>query len=232
MKINEVLTEAGMIDNLVANIKSVTTKDPRLASMTTDQKVDYFLRQPGMQKASDLARQVWEKQIVATMSANQAAGRGLTSISDQEYRNMLNNFVEKNLINSKITDLDNENQQRVNSAVVNVLRAKGADDQRDMDAAFDDLVSVASVARVVDSSVAQSAPTSQTPPAQNTGVSMGLRKAKTNAEQILDGTVGLRPNQIKQLGSAFQQQAGTKTVRSTGNNSVDGMLLALGFDVR
>jgi len=232
MKVNEVLTEAGMIDNLVANIKSVTTKDPRLAAMTTDQKVDYFLRQPGMQKASDLARQVWEKQLVATMTANQAAGRGLTSISDPEYKAMLNNFVEKSLINTKITDLDNENQQRVNSAVVNVLRAKGRDDQRAMDAAFDDLVSVASVARVVDSSVAQTTSTSQTPPSQNTGVSIGLRKAKANAEQILDGTVGLRPNQIKQIGSAFQQQAGTKTVRSTGNDSVDGMLLALGFDVR
>jgi len=227
MKVNEILTEAGMIDNLVANIKSVTTKDPRLAQMTTDQKVDYFLRQPGLQKASDLARQVWEKQLVATMTANQAAGRGLTPIGDPEYKNMLNNFVEKSLINAKITDLDNENQQRVKSAVTNVITAKGQDDQRAMDAAFDDLVSVASVARVVDTSVQ---PRQTQSPGDNT-VSTRRADTSTDIASLMKQTSGLTPRQIQQLGTAIQKAAGSTNVRSTGNTVVDNLLQTLGFRV-
>ena len=226
MKVNDIINE-GFLDNIVASWKA-KGDNPQLAGLSDEQKKTYFLRQPQIQKLSDVASQMWEKQILAVMQANSTRGQGMT-ISDQEYNTRLKDFVEKVIINQKIDQVSQDDQQRLTNAIINVQRAYKMDDKRAMDKAFDDLISVGTVARVSSPSTSTGAPTpgpktKQPPPTSRS-------QAQNEVEQVFKQVINASPRNLQAIGATLQQVSNNSQVRSTGDMVADAVLTSLGYRV-
>lgn len=226
MKINDIINE-GFLDNIVASWKA-KGDNPQLAGLNDEQKKAYFLRQPQIQKLSDVARQMWEKQVLAIMQANNTRGQGMT-IDDQEYQQRLNQFVEQIIINQKFSNLDKEDLDRMNRAVAQVIQAKNDDDRRAMDKAFDDLISVGTVARVGSPSTPTGAPTTGTQTNQPPPTSRS--QAQNEVEQIFKQVLNASPRNLQAVGAGLQQVSNNSQVRSTGDMVVDALLASMGYRV-
>lgn len=225
MKVNDIINE-GFLDNIVASWKA-KGDNPQLAGLSDEQKKTYFLRQPQIQKLSDVARQMWEKQILAVMQANSTRGQGMT-ISDQEYNTRLKDFVEKVIINQKMDQVSQDDQQRLTNAITNVQRANNMDDKRAMDAAFDDLISVGTVARVSSPSTSTGAPTKQT---AKTPPPTSRSQAQNEVEQIFKQVINASPRNLQAIGATLQQVSNNSQVKSTGDMVADAVLTSLGYRV-
>ena len=226
MKVNDIINE-GFLDNIVASWKA-KGDNPQLAGLSDEQKKAYFLRQPQIQKLSDVARQMWEKQVLAIMQANSTRRQGMT-IDDQEYQQRLNQFVEQIIINQKMSELGKEDLDRMNKAVAKVIGAKNNNDKRAMDKAFDDLISVGTVARVSSPSTSTGAPTpgpktKQPPPTSRS-------QAQNEVEQVFKQVINASPRNLQAIGATLQQVSNNSQVRSTGDMVADAVLTSLGYRV-
>lgn len=227
MKVNDIINE-GFLDNIVASWKA-KGDNPQLAGLSDEQKKAYFLRQPQIQKLSDVARQMWEKQVLAIMQANSTRGQGMT-IDDQEYQQRLNQFVEQIIINQKMSELGKEDLDRMNKAVAKVIGAKNNNDKRAMDQAFDDLISVGTVARTSSPSTSTGAPTSR--PSANQPPPTSRSQAQNEVEQVFKQVLNASPRNLQAVGTGLQQITNNKQVRSTGDMVADAVLTSMGYTVR
>ena len=228
MKATEFLNE-GLLDNLVARHKANTAgRASEFDGLSKDAKIQYYTRQPQIQKLSDVARQMWEREVMGVMSANSTRGQGMT-ISDEEYQQRLDQFVEKNIINRKMSELPKEDLDRVKNAVTNVLKAKNNNDKRAMDEAFDDMISVGTVARIASAAPQTAGP--ETPSSPNKTPPASRTQAMSQVQDAFQGAAGVTPRNLQAVGAALQSIAGTNQLRSTGDLVADAVLQSLGFRV-
>lgn len=201
-----VLNEAGLTDYL----KAMATTDPRLAALPLDQRAAAMRTSSATQMAAKAAANQWQGRVLQLLKANQVAGGSgmldAQGVTDQEYGDNLEDFVEKMMLQKPIESLDQTSGTKVAQMIDKVVTAKN--DPKQIQAAFQELAAVTAAARQ--------------DPTKTTGVS--------NPQQIIQQALtGVNPQVLgKQIAAAA---GGQQAAKSTGNPTVDHLLKTLGIQV-
>lgn len=171
-------------------IKAAATSDPRLAQLPLSQRAAAMRTNSATQMMSKAALNQWQGRVLQLLKANQTAGGsgmlGPNGVTDQEYVDNLEDFVEKVMLQKPIESLDSNSGTRLNQMINSVMTVKN--DPKKMQTAFQDLAAITTAARM-DPSKTGAAPgaaqgsqqTGAKPAVQNTvqGVKVALQGINT-----------------------------------------------------
>jgi hypothetical protein len=154
----------------------------------------------------------------AAQLAQAAAATGAGTVSDSEYKEQLEDFVERNMLQKQIDELDPTSTQRVNQMIDKVLAARNNAGQ--LDQAFRDMAKITTTARM-DPSLRRFGGRAAAAPAA--AGQPGAQQAPQATAQSLVPSSQQFNNILAHFGGRGAQ------FRTTGNANVDAFLAQMGL---
>ena len=223
MKVNEVLTEAGVIDTL----KAVAQQGLISGTDNIRQTANKLATQRSVQQLADQMVKVWNGLTTQERNRLQGAG-GDGTIGEQQYEEMLANFVSKNIVGQ---DLNNVKDNNTKQEIANIIQRvqDNRETPREFAELFRQLIVMGLIARM---QAPSSTTTSNDRPVEPEQRVVGNeRTAMRELEQALD-QLGIRRNMRQQIGGLVNQLGGGQSVKRTGNPAVDAFLMSMGLQLR
>lgn len=219
MQIHEITkkqTNEGIMDTL----KGVFKTDPASANLPLDQRIRAAQTNTATQQVAKLVMQQWQNKMVQLTRAASTTGG---AVSDQEYGEQLEDFIERVLLqNKRVEDLDQQSGQRLDAIMQKIVA--GRNDAKALPELFNNLTAVTTAARV-DTTKFKGGQTQQ-PTAQQGAQNLSQANPQVAVKQALKGVNTSALNQqIAAVGG------GPQTVKSTSNRYVDQLLKQLGIQV-
>lgn len=225
MKVNEVLTEAGVIDT----IRAIASKPGLLADpgnirqtanrMATNRDV--------AQLAGQMAK-VWNNVVSQERDRLQGAGSDGT-IGERQYEQLLANFVEKNVVGRDLNSISDAGTRQEISNIIQRTQDNRSE-PRQFAELFRQLIVMGLIARMQEPGQTNTPQPRTTNEPQTRPVS-SERAAMRELEQAMD-QLGIRGNMRKQIGGLISQLGGGESVRRTNNPAVDAFLMSLGIKLQ
>ena len=155
----------------------------------------------------------------AAQLAQAAAATGAGTVPDPEYKEQLEDFVERNMLQKQIDELDPTSTQRMNQMIDKVVAARN--DARQLDQAFRDMAKITTTARM-DPSLRRfgGRAAAATPAAAG---QPGAQQAPQATAQSLVPSSQQFNNRLAHFGGRGAQ------FRTTGNANVDAFLAQMGL---
>jgi len=219
MKINEVLTEAGVMDTLKA-----IAKDPRLLAnpKNISATANRLRTQRDVQQLAGQMVKVWNNVVNQERKRLQGAGSDGT-IGEDSYQQLLAKFIEKNIVGTKLDSINNTTtKQQISKTIQLVQDNRGT--PRQFNDLFSELISLGLVARVQASSQTQQEPSVQQTPTD----SPPPRSVNAVIDALKDA--GVRTAELRQLKAAISAISGIQPIR-TQDTTTRALLQALGIPV-
>ena len=159
----------------------------------------------------------------AAQLANAAAATGAGTVSDQEYKDQLEDFVEKNMLQKQIDELDPTSTQRMTQMISKVVASRN--DARQLDQAFRDMAKITTTARMDPSlrRFGRGSAAAATP---------ATAAGQAGAQQTKPFNIGTYMPAQSMQDKLLQDIGGPQTVRSTRNANIDAFLTQLGVQVQ
>jgi hypothetical protein len=223
MKINEVLTEAGVMDTL----KAIAQQGMLSGINNVRQTANRLANQRDVQQLADQMTKVWNNLTDKERERLQGAGSD-GSIGEQKYKEMLANFVSKNIVGQ---DLNNIKDTNTKQEIANIIQRvqDNRETPREFAELFRQLIVMGLIARM---QAPSSTTTSNDRPVEPEQRAVGNeRTAMRELEQALD-QLGIRRNMRQQIGGLVNQLGGGQSVKRTGNPAVDAFLMSMGLQLR
>ena len=225
MKVNEVLTEAGVVDTLKA-----IAKNPSLLANTQNIRAtaNKLSTQRDVQQLANQMTKVWNNAVSQERTRLQGAGSDGT-IGERQYEQLLANFVEKNIVGRDLNSIkDNSTKQEISNIIQRTQDNR--ETPREFSELFRQLIVMGLIARMQTpgQSDMSNQQTSDTPDNRPVG---NERTAKREIEQALD-QLGIRNNMRQQIGGLVNQLGGGQSVKRTGNPAVDAFLMSIGLQLK
>jgi hypothetical protein len=155
----------------------------------------------------------------AAQLANAAAATGTGTVSDQEYKEQLEDFVEKNMLQKQIDELDSTSTQRMNQMIAKVVASRNNSSQ--LDQAFRDMAKITTTARMDPSLRRFGGRAAATPTAA---------QGQPGAQQAPQATAQtLMPSSAQQTDVLAHFGGRGARFQSTNNANVDAFLQQLGL---
>jgi len=223
MKVNEVLTEAGVMDTL----KAVAQQGLISGTDNIRQTANKLATQRSVQQLADQMVKVWNGLTTQERNRLQGAG-GDGSIGERQYEEMLANFVSKNIVGQDLNNIkDNNTKQEIANIIQRVQDNR--ETPREFAELFRQLIVMGLIARM-------QSPTGTTTrndqPVEPEQRAVGNeRTAMRELEQALD-QLGIRRQMRQQIGGLVNQLGGGQSVKRTGNPAVDAFLMSMGLQLR
>ena len=225
MKVNEVLTEAGVVDTLKAIAKNPSLlANPENIRATANK----LSTQRDVQQLADQMTKVWNNAVSQERTRLQGAGSD-GSIGERQYEQLLANFVEKNIVGRDLNSIeDNSTKQEISNIIQRTQDNR--ETPREFSELFRQLIVMGLIARMQTpgQSGMSDQQTSDTPGNRLVG---NERTAKREIEQALD-QLGIRNNMRQQIGGLVNQLGGGQSVKRTGNPAVDAFLMSIGLQLK
>jgi hypothetical protein len=155
----------------------------------------------------------------AAQLANAAAASGAGTVSDQEYKDQLEDFVEKNMLQKQIDELDSTSTQRMNQMITKVVASRNNSSQ--LDQAFRDMAKITTTARM-DPSLRRFGGRAAATPTAAQG-QPGAQQAPQATAQTLMPSSAQQTNVLAHFGGRGAR------FQSTNNDNVDAFLQQLGL---
>lgn len=156
----------------------------------------------------------------AAQLANAAAATGTGTVSDQEYKEQLEDFVERNMLQKQIDELDPTSTQRINQSVTKILSVRN--DARQLEQAFRDMAKVTTTARMDPSLRRFGGRAAATPAAAGQAAQPGAQQTPILSPTQLVGNATKVNDMMKYFG-------GPQQIQATGNAKIDDFLGKLGM---
>ena len=157
----------------------------------------------------------------AAQLANAAAATGAGTVSDQEYKDQLEDFVEKNMLQKQIDELDPTSTQRMNQMITKVVASRN--DSRQLDQAFRDMAKITTTARM-------------DPSLRRFGRGAAAATPAAAGQAGAQQTPMLSPTQLVGSGTKVNDMmtyfGGPQQIQATGNAKIDDFLGKLGMRLR
>jgi len=154
----------------------------------------------------------------AAQLAQAAAATGAGTVTDQEYKEQLEDFVEKNMLQKQIDELDPTSTPRMNQMIAKVVSARN--DARQLDQAFRDMAKITTTART-DPSLRRFGGRAASAPAA-AGQPGAQQTPQATAQSLVPSTV-----QFNDILAHFGGRGAQ--FRPTGNANVDAFLTQMGL---
>lgn len=223
MKVNEVLTEAGVVDTLKAIAKnSSLLANPQNIRATANK----LATQRDVQQLADQMTKVWNNVVSQERTRLQGAGSDGT-IGERQYEELLANFIEKNIVGKDLNSIQDAGTKQEISNIIQRTQ-DNRETPREFSELFRQLIVMGLIARMQAPGPGNTGNT-QTPDT-NKPVS-NERTAMRELEQALD-QLGIRRQMRQQIGGLVNQLGGGQSVRRTGNPAVDAFLMSMGLTLR
>jgi len=224
MKVNEILTEAGVMDTL----KAVAQQGIISGTDNIRQTANKLATQRSVQQLADQMVKVWNG--VTTQERNRLQGAGSDgSIGERQYEEMLANFVSKNIVGQDLNNIeDNNTKQEIANIIQRVQDNR--ETPREFNELFRQLIVMGLIARMQQPASSDMGNT-QTPNTTDNRPVGNERTAMRELEQALD-QMGIRRNMRQQIGGLVNQLGGGQAVKRTGNPAVDAFLMSMGLKLR
>lgn len=221
-------SDAVLKEGLWDTIQALTTQNPNLAGMSLAAKKQFLQTNQAIDKVADKAVNAWSGYVARKTQQNP---NWLSD--DQIYRRDLRLFVQKNLMPpyTNIDQMTNKNEiyQAIDTLVSNRMDTQGRPSPQAQIGTFNQLIDLASVAMVKQPSQKTSKA------AAPTGAAAAPTGAPTQftpqAAQAFLQNFGMNQQQLQTFINTLPRVAGTNTVNSTGNPSIDNLLRAFGLTV-
>ena len=157
----------------------------------------------------------------AAQLANAAAATGTGTVSDQEYQEQLEDFVEKNMLQKQMDELDATSTQRINQVIAKVVASRNNSSQ--LDQAFRDMAKITTTARVDPSfrRFGRGTAAAATPAAA--GQADAQQAPQATLASLLGPSTALPTKLTQHFGGRGAQ------LQATGNANVDSFLTQLGL---
>lgn len=224
MKVNEVLTEAGVMDTL----KAVAQQGLISGTDNIRQTANKLATQRSVQQLADQMVKVWNGLTTQERNRLQGAG-GDGSIGERKYEEMLANFVSKNIVGQDLNNIkDNNTKQEIANIIQRVQDNR--ETPREFAELFRQLIVMSLIARMQGPGTSDTS-TSQTPDTTDSRPIGNERTAMRELEQALD-QLGIRRQMRQQIGGLVNQLGGGQSVKRTGNPAVDAFLMSMGLQLR
>ena len=223
MKVNEVLTEAGVMDTLKAIAKNPSLlANPQNIRATANK----LATQRDVQQLADQMTKVWNNVVSQERTRLQGAGSDGT-IGERQYEELLANFVEKNIVGKDLNSIQDAGTKQEISNIIQRTQ-DNRETPREFGELFRQLIVMGLIARMQTSGPSD---TGEPPrPDTNRPVS-NERTAMRELEQALD-QLGIRRQMRQQIGGLVNQLGGGQSVKRTGNSAVDAFLMSMGLTLR
>jgi hypothetical protein len=224
MKINEVLTEAGVMDT----IKAVAQQGLISGTDNIRQTANRIASNRSVQQLADSMTKVWNNMVSQERDRMQGAGSDGT-INGKRYIEMLTKFAGTNVVGQDINNIEDTNTKNEINNIIQRIQ-----DNRESPKAFQDLfkqmIVMGLIARTQQPASSDMGNT-QTPNTTDNRPVGNERTAKREIEQALD-QLGIRNNMRQQIGGLVNQLSGGQAVKRTGNPAVDAFLMSMGLTLR
>ena len=194
----------GLLGRAVQATKAAFGNQGAQAAQNTDMLGKAMLKQWNM-KAAQLAQA--------------AAATGAGTVPDQEYQEQLEDFVEKNMLQKQIDELDPTSTQRMNQMIAKVVASRNNASQ--LDQAFRDMAKITTTARM-DPSLRRFGGRAAATPTAAQGQPGAQQAAQQTAQSLVPSA-----NQFNNILAHFGGRGAT--ARLTGNANVDAFLQQMGL---
>ncbi len=232
---HHVVTIPVLNEGLPQTIKALFSQDPKLAGLSLAAKKAYFTSNKAIDNIADKAVNAWGAYVV-----NKLRQTPTYLQNQQQYRNDLRLFVQKNLLPpyTTVDQMTNKTQlyQVIDQIVANRADSQGNPAPKQQTDDFNKLVDLASVAMVTQP---PQNPRARGQKQAGQAVQPGTATAQPAQTQFTPQAFqqflqnfGMSAQQVAMLSQGLQQAAGGNTVNSTGNAAIDNLLQGLGFNVK
>ena len=223
MKVNEVLTEASVMDTL----KAVAQQGLISGTDNIRQTANKLATQRSVQQLADQMVKVWNGLTTQERNRLQGAG-GDGTIGERQYEEMLAKFVSKNIVGQDLNNIkDNNTKQEIANIIQRVQDNR--ETPREFAELFRQLIVMGLIARM---QAPTGTTTSNDRPVEPEQRAVGNeRTAMRELEQALD-QLGIRRQMRQQIGGLVNQLGGGQNVKRTGNPAVDAFLMSMGLQLR
>lgn len=236
MQIHELSHHVALIpvlnEGLWDTVKALTTRDPKLAGLSVAAKKQFFGANKAIDKVAEKAVNAWGGYVANKLRQDPGFIQ-----NQQQYRNDLRLFVQKNMLPpyTTIDQMTNKTAlyQALDDIVANRADTAGNPTPQAQVDNFNKLVDLASVAMVgqqPQTPRGSRAPTTTGAPT-TTSAAPASGQFTPQAAQAFMQNFGMSGQQLQMLSGALKQVAGTNAVRSTGNAAIDNLLKGLGFNI-
>ena len=223
MKVNEVLTEAGVMDTLKAIAKNPSLlANPQNIRATANK----LATQRDVQQLANQMTKVWNNVVSQERTRLQGAGSDGT-IGERQYEQLLANFVEKNIVGRDLNSIQDTGTKQEISNIIQRTQ-DNRETPREFSELFRQLIVMGLIARMQVPGPGDTGEPQR--PDTNRPVS-NERTAMRELEQALD-QLGIRRQMRQQIGGLVNQLGGGQKVQRTGNPAVDAFLMSVGLTLQ
>lgn len=225
MKVNEVLTEAGVVDTIRA-----IAKQPGLLANPDNirQTANRMASNRDIAQLSQQMTKVWNNVVSQQRDKLQGSG-GDGTIGEQPYEEMLANFVEKNVVGRDLNSIQDAGTKQEISNIIQRVQ-DNRDTPRQFNDLFRQLIVMGLIARMQQPGETSTIRPDSAQPEQTRSVG-NERTAMRELEQAMD-QLGIRRNMRQQIGGLVSQLGGGESVRRTNNPAVDAFLMSMGIKLK
>ena len=217
MKVNEVLTEAGVMDTL----KALAQQGLLSGVNNIRQTANRLANQRDVQQLANQMTKVWNNVVSQERTRLQGAGSDGT-IGERQYKELLANFVSKNVVGRDLNTIQSSDTKQEISNIIQRIQ-----DNRESPRAFSELfrqmIIMGLIARMEGGSQQQ-----QQPPGNQQSTTSQPPPRSVNAVIDAFKDAGIREADLAQLKAAISSISGIQPIR-TQDTTARALLQALGI---